>query len=228
MNTKQMLEKFSTPIAIIVAGALIGIGLIISNSSSSPKPPREVDLLTELTKNKVVRDLGIKEKDLATCITSEATAAKVAADAQLAQTAGLRGTPHMIVLMQDGTQFPIFGAMPKEIIEEALRTASPIPEQLEMIVDEIPEHFINDDDHVFGNPETALATIFEYSDIQCVFCKRIHPVLTELLNEGKIAWVYRHAPFQANAYEKAIAAECVASFAGSEGFKVYLNELMKE
>jgi protein-disulfide isomerase len=95
--------------------------------------------------------------------------------------------------------------MPKEIIEEALRTASPIPEQLEMIVDEIPKHFINDDDHVFGNPETALATIFEYSDVQCVFCKRLHPVLTELLNEGKIAWVYRHAPFQTNAYEKAIA-----------------------
>ncbi len=77
-----------------------------------------------------------------------------------------------------------------------------------------------------GDVATAPATIVEYSDIDCPYCKKLHPTLQQLVDEGKIAWVYRHSPIpqlHPFAYLKATAAQCVYEIAGQKAFWEYLN-----
>ena len=227
------LEKFATPIAIVVAGLFIGAGIVLSNldlgTSNSAGTQAETGTPESLTELKSVKELGIKPKELLACITEKATEEKVRNDLQLASSAGLQGTPHMIVIMKDGTQFPIMGALPKELIEKAINDGKPLAEQAEILPADIAPQIITPEDHVAGNPETALATIVEYSDYNCRFCKQVPPPLQALVDEGKIAWVYRHAPVLGdNSVQKAIAAECVAKLSDSNGFKLYSTELMKQ
>lgn len=71
----------------------------------------------------IAQDLGIKESDLATCLSSRKFEAKVAADAQNAVDAGGRGTPYIIVVNEDGQLFPFSGALPYENIKTIVETA---------------------------------------------------------------------------------------------------------
>ena len=52
----------------------------------------------------------------------------------------------------------------------------------------------------------------EYSDLECPFCKRIHPDMLKLTSEykDKISWIFRHypLPFHPLASPFAIASEC--------------------
>lgn len=68
----------------------------------------------------------------------------------------------------------------------------------------------------------ATVVMVEYSDLECPFCKRIHPDLLKIYNEngGKVAWVYRHYPlsFHPKAQKSGEATECVYDELGNEGF----------
>lgn len=68
----------------------------------------------------------------------------------------------------------------------------------------------------------ARIVMVEYSDLECPFCKRIHPDLQKIYkdNGGKVAWVFRHFPlsFHPKAQKSAEAAECVYDELGSDGF----------
>lgn len=91
---------------------------------------------------------------------------------------------------------------------------------------------ITDRDHIRG-PRTAEVTLVEYSDLDCPFCKQVHPTLQKLQREygGRLAWVYRHFPLSAihpTAEHKAEAAECVAELAGGEGFWKFVDLLFSE
>lgn len=72
-----------------------------------------------------------------------------------------------------------------------------------------------------GNKDARIVMV-EYSDLECPFCKRIHPDLLKIYNDngGKVAWVYRHFPlsFHPKAQKSAEAAECVNKELGAEGF----------
>jgi protein-disulfide isomerase len=61
------------------------------------------------------------------------------------------------------------------------------------------------------------ATLVEFSDFQCPYCKRLHGSLAQLLarHPGKVAVVYRHYPLvnHSLAFPAALAAEC----AGQQG-----------
>lgn len=76
-------------------------------------------------------------------------------------------------------------------------------------------------DHWKGNKDARIVMV-EYSDLECPFCKQIHPSLQKIYNEngGKVAWIYRHFPlsFHPKAQKSAEATECVADTAGDEGF----------
>jgi len=91
----------------------------------------------------------------------------------------------------------------------------------------IPIMPISSRDHIRGNPK-APVVIVEFSDTECPFCKMVHPTLTQLVSEGDIAWVYRHAPI-AGLHKKAEhegeATECAAELGGEEMFWKYLDEL---
>lgn len=81
---------------------------------------------------------------------------------------------------------------------------------------------VNENDHAKGDKNTPLTWI-EYSDLECPFCKKIHPDLQKMLDEykGKVSWVYRHFPLDQihpKADKEAEAAECAAELGGNDGF----------
>lgn len=77
------------------------------------------------------------------------------------------------------------------------------------------------DDHWRGDKNARYVWV-EYSDLECPFCKQIHPNLVKLMNENKdkVAWVFRHypLPFHPKAQKSGEAVECVADQGGDESF----------
>lgn len=84
------------------------------------------------------------------------------------------------------------------------------------------------DDHVNGNKDARII-LFEYSDMECPYCKKFHPTAQKVVDEysGKVAWVYRHLPlqFHANAAKEAEASECANELGGNTAFWKYINLL---
>lgn len=81
---------------------------------------------------------------------------------------------------------------------------------------------VADNEHIRGDKNAKLTWI-EYSDLECPFCKRIHPDLQKMLDEykGKVKWVYRHFPLDQihpKANKEAEATECAAELGGNDAF----------
>lgn len=81
---------------------------------------------------------------------------------------------------------------------------------------------VTDKDHIKGSADAQLTWI-EYSDLECPFCKKIHPDLQKMLDEykGKVKWVYRHFPLDQihpKADKEAEATECAAELGGNDAF----------
>lgn len=73
-----------------------------------------------------------------------------------------------------------------------------------------------DRDHIRGNADADVAVI-EYSDLECPFCKRVHPTLQEVIDQDtNVQWVYRHFPLgpHKNAQKASEAVECAAKLGG--------------
>lgn len=93
----------------------------------------------------------------------------------------------------------------------------------------IPE--VTAKDHLRGDRNAKL-TFIEYSDLECPFCKRIHPDLQKLVNEydRELRWVYRHFPLtsiHSKAPKEAEATECAAAAGGNEAFWKYVDRLFE-
>lgn len=81
---------------------------------------------------------------------------------------------------------------------------------------------VADNEHIRGDKNAKLAWI-EYSDLECPFCKKIHPDLQKALDEykGKVRWVYRHFPLDQihpKADKEAEATECATELGGNDAF----------
>lgn len=78
---------------------------------------------------------------------------------------------------------------------------------------------VSSEDHVYG-PENPDVYLIEYSDYRCGYCGLFHDTIKQVLAEyeGKVAWVYRHTPYQPGGKEAAVASECIAELAGEEAF----------
>jgi NhaA family Na+:H+ antiporter len=65
-------------------------------------------------------------------------------------------------------------------------------------------------DHVRG-PADAAVTVVEYADVECPYCRRLHPVLRDVLAQRPgVRLVYRHFPLvqeHPHAYSAALALE---------------------
>src|SRR3989344_978226 len=82
------------------------------------------------------------------------------------------------------------------------------------------------DDHVNGEKDARIL-LFEYSDMECPYCKRFHPTAQKIVDsyKGDVAWVYRHLPlpFHANAAKEAEASECANELGGNSAFWKFVN-----
>lgn len=87
---------------------------------------------------------------------------------------------------------------------------------------------VTQDDHVRGQRNARIALI-EYSDLECPYCKSVHPTIKQVLDayNGQVMWVYRHYPlsFHANAQKEAEAAECANELGGNDSFWKYVDTL---
>jgi protein-disulfide isomerase len=91
---------------------------------------------------------------------------------------------------------------------------------------------LEESDHVRGE-KSAQVLVFEYSDYDCPFCKRVHPTLQKLLedNSGKVGWIYRQMPLtqlHPEARVKSEAAVCAGMVGGSDAYWAYSDALLKE
>ncbi len=89
---------------------------------------------------------------------------------------------------------------------------------------------ITNEDIVYGN-RNADVIIFEYSDLECPFCERIHVSLKEILSANPdVAWVYRHFPLTAihpTAEAAAVISECLKE-ESSDFAKEYVDTLFSQ
>jgi len=215
-NTNEKL-KISTPVAIIVAGLFIMIGILLVNNKKEDAPKT----LSE--------QVGVSKDSLNACIKStdlDALSKSVTTSVDNA-TSGLkdseRGTPYTIIIGKNGVKTEINGAMPydnvKKIIDDAL-------------VGKVAKKYTGNvvlsepNDHVLGN-ENADITMIEYSDFECPFCKQFQPVLEKIMVDysPRVRWIYRSWPLHQNSFEKLVAGECVAKLKGNTAFWKYTDLL---
>ncbi|MEK9179471.1 MAG: DsbA family protein [Patescibacteria group bacterium] len=88
---------------------------------------------------------------------------------------------------------------------------------------------VTNKDHIRGNRK-AQYLLVEYSDLECPFCKRFHPVAKQFLEDmkGTVAWVYRHFPLDSihsQARDESIASECVAKIGGEDAFWKFIDTI---
>lgn len=103
------------------------------------------------------------------------------------------------------------------------------PSQPSVVAPELTgEIKLTTDDHVNGKKDARIL-LFEYSDMECPYCKRFHPTAQKIVDsyKGDVAWVYRHLPlpFHANAAKEAEASECADELGGNTVFWKFVNAL---
>jgi len=87
---------------------------------------------------------------------------------------------------------------------------------------------LEEQDHFLGS-RLAPVKIVEYAEVECSYCKKLHPVLLRILSEyaGQVSFVYRHFPLTIHpkSFDEALALECIAAAKGDDAFYAYLNRL---
>ena len=90
---------------------------------------------------------------------------------------------------------------------------------------------VSKDDHIRGSFDAPIK-IVEYSDLECPFCKRHHPVMQQIVDEypEQVAWIYRHFPLtslHSKAVKEAEATECAAELGGNDGFWAMTDKIFE-
>lgn len=229
ISTKK--QTFTTPMAIVVAGALIALAVFFSGSGGGSGAGAEQEkrgFSRELYVD-IAKDLKIKEKDFTACLDNvEEMGPLVTEDFNSGRAIGVTGTPFVAVVVDNGSVFSISGAQEYEtirgVVEQALASTPNSGNQT--IAENIQP--VNESDHVRGKKDARISLI-EYSDFECPFCARIHPRIQRVLDEypNDVNWVYRHFPLSIhrNAGPAAIASECVAQLKGNDAFWEFGDEL---
>jgi protein-disulfide isomerase len=94
-------------------------------------------------------------------------------------------------------------------------------------VDKVPN-----DARVYGDLK-ARFTLAEFSDLECPYCKRLHPTMKEIVDRsnGAVNWQWRHLPLQFHnpaAHDEAKASECFAEQKGNKGFWVFIDQVFEQ
>lgn len=241
VNAAATQQKISTPVAIVVAGFLIMVGILLTknggiNASSSKSISEQVgvakDKLVACIKNTDVDELNTSIND-----SVDKAMSHIPRD-------NGRGTPYTIVVGPNGFMTEIRGAETydntKAIITAAMDGHIATKDELIKQSDgtfKKETHNLTEiyrgnvalsesRDHIQGN-SNAKVTLIEYADFECIYCKRFLPILEKIMkeNNGNVRWIYRHYPIHQHSFEKLVAAECVAKLKGNDAFWKYSDLL---
>lgn len=237
-------EKYQTFISIIIAGALIGGGIVLSKTipqAGAPAANGTTAQQTEATVKadliKTAKSLSLDSKALGVCLDKNTKESVVASATNVATRSGVQGTPTFIIIKRtygaddrivSEKQIPVVGARDKATFMAAIENGTLPAGQPEMNGEKV---VLSDSDHYKG-PMRAEVIIVEYSDMDCPFCKRAKPTIDGILAEHpEYAYVYRHSPLaQLHPFApyKAEAAECIYDTNGAEGFWKFVDAMMKQ
>jgi protein-disulfide isomerase len=214
-------KKISTPQAIILAGFLVMVAILLTKTggnSTEKTAPKTLSEKVDVSKDKLTLCIQNTDTDqLSKNITDSVTKAMEGVPQNE------RGTPYSVIIGKNGPITDIRGSLPysqlKIIVDDAL-----LGKSSSKYIGNIP--LPNKDDHIKGNLNADIIVV-EYSDYECPYCKAIHSNLEQLVQEydGKVAWIYRHWPLHQNSFEKLLAAECVSQIKGNDAFWEY-SELL--
>lgn len=213
-NNKQ--QKITTPLAIIVAGALIMMGILLTNNGG--KAIEEKTLSEQVGVNKEKFTQCMEDTNLEDLYNTTTASANLA---MKNIPANERGTPYSVIIGKNGIKTEIRGAYPKE--------------QIQKLIDEVNSGTVTnpytgeikgyeEGDHMIGNPDAPIL-IIEYSDLECPYCKKFGETMKEIIStsNGNVAWIYRHWVVHQTALPKASASECVAQLKGNDAFWKYID-----
>ena len=241
-------SKNSNIVQLVLIAALVGAAFYIGGLSS------KVGRLEEANKNTgapsqgaektgtfdsvaLASSLGLDSGAFKNCVDSRETKSRVEEEEKGGQSAGVSGTPGIFMFdTQTGNSAVIPGAVDSTTMQlfldnviagksTTLGTQEFKLEKVEKLV------ALNDMDYVRGD-KSARVLLFEYSDYDCPFCKRVHPTIQTLVaeNAGKVAWVYRQFPLDQlhpTARAKSEAALCAGKLGGNDAFWAFSDALAK-
>lgn len=215
-DTKQ--QKITTPMAIVIAGVLIMVGILLTNGGGIGKVEKEKTLSEQVGVNKDKFAQCLEETDLQKL--SETTNAE-AEKAMKGVPPDQRGTPYSVIIGKNGSKAEIRGAYSKEEVNKLIAEVT-TGKVTEVYTGEASGY--QEGDHIIGNPDAPILVI-EYSDLECPYCKRFGATMKEVVAEsnGNVAWIYRHWVVHQTALPKAGAAECVAKLKGEDAFWKYID-----
>lgn len=217
MENNKTNQKVSLPVAIIVAGFLIMIGIILAGGSKNVQTgSKTLSEQVGVSKDKLKECLD--NKDVQKLLEDTSISADLAMK-HLPQ--GERGTPYSVIIGKNGVKTEIRGAESIENVKlliEEVKSGKVTNEYK----GEIP--VVTESDHIIGDMN-APVVIVEYSDLECPYCKRFGGVMKQVIEEsnGEVAWVYRHWVVHQGAVAKTVASECVAELKGKDAFFKYVD-----
>jgi protein-disulfide isomerase len=90
-----------------------------------------------------------------------------------------------------------------------------------------PQRPVDESDRVLG-PPSAAATLVEYGDYECPYCRQLHPLIKEIMKRTEgLRFVYRHFPIR-NVHPHAVRAAEAAEAAGAQGRFWQMHDLLFE
>ena len=225
-NNKQTI---STPVAIVIAGVLIMIGVLATKTGN---------INTNKTKT-LSEQVGVNKDKLVSCIkdTNWDEFSKKMEDSVIKAMKAIpeneRGTPYSVIIAKNGTKVDIRGYLSYEDYDVNGKKQEGLKNLLNDIesgktksnyTGEIPP--VTEEDHLLGDKNADIIVV-EYSDFECPYCKKFQDSMKKAvtLSNGKVAWVYRNWPLHQNSFEKLANAECVAKLKGNEAFWKYSDLL---
>jgi predicted DsbA family dithiol-disulfide isomerase len=214
-------------LAIVIAGIIVAGAIYFSQRNTLSGDGRE---------KTIIETLGVNKNEFKACFEEKRYEKNVREDMESAERATAhvpaeqgRGTPYSIIIAKNGTRAEIPGAYPIEAIKGMLDAIldGTAKSQPEINIDPVTEN-----DYYFGSKDAEIV-IIEYSDLECPYCARFHQTMHQVVQEynGKVAWVYRHLPLEQihpNAFNKAMAAECIGALKGNETFWKYIDDIFSK
>jgi len=237
-------------VALVISFFFIGqlwtkVNKIEDGNSGTAATTEETSVEKELSE--IAVSLGIKEKKFLECLEEDGAKNRVAEEAKMGKDSGVSGTPgNFLVDTEDNFAVFVPGAFPYDTldtmigvmaggnqtaVEAAISNAEEGDPLASLTVVDLSEiEGINEEDFVRGDKNSAIYLI-EYSDYDCSFCRRFHTVSKQLVNEGKIAWVYRQFPIpqiHPDAETKSAAGICAGMLGGNDAFWDFSDALLAE